>query len=297
MEEEFKSSWNQMFDKIQGWWDAIIINIPNIALALIAFITAFILAKQIRKWVNRLLRNKMSQPSMRDLVANLISIVIIALGFFLALSVLNLDKALNTILAGAGVAGLAVGLALQGALSNTFSGIYLSIKDILNLGDFVETNGYSGTIQEINLRYVKLLEADNNCVIIPNRLILENPFKNYGLTTQIRTTIECGVAYDSNLHEVEDLAIKTIKELFDPGNKEIEFYFREFGDSSINFMMRFWVDAKESMTLLKSKSLAIKALKDAFDEAGIEIPFPIRTLYMANQGIGSHSQESQKELL
>lgn len=280
MEEQFKNSWDAMISKLAGWFDALIVNLPNILLALFAFLASYFLAKRMSKWISKLLKTKLRQPSMRNLVSNITSIVILGLGLFLALSLLNLDKALSSLLAGAGVAGLAVGLALQGALSNTFSGIFLSVKEILNIGDFVETNGYAGVVDEINLRFVKLREPDNNYVVIPNKVIVENPFKNYGLTSQIRTTVECGVSYDSNLHEVEKIASRAIENLFDQGDKELEFYYREFGGSSINFIIRFWVDATENMTLLKSKSIAIKAIKDAFDEHGIEIPFPIRTLYI-----------------
>ena len=279
MEEQFKESWQNMVSKLTSWLDVIITNLPNLLLAIVVFLGAFWLSKKINQWLSRILHAQVNQPSLRNLISNMISIVIIGLGMLLALNLLNLDKALTSILAGAGVAGLAIGLALQGALSNTFSGIFLSVKEILNVGDFVETNGYIGVIDEINLRFVKLREPDNNYVVIPNKMIVENPFKNYGLTKLIRTTVECGVAYDSDLQQVQQIVQEAIESVFDQGNRKLEFYYQEFAGSSINFIVRFWVQATENMTLLQSKSLAIMAIKDAFDKQGIEIPFPIRTLH------------------
>ena len=148
----------------------------------------------------------------------------------------------------------------------------------MNIGDFIETNGYSGSVEEITLRYITLKESDNNLVIIPNKLVVENPFKNFGLTKQIRTSIECGVGYESDLREVRKIAIETISEAFPYRDKKIEFQYKEFGESSINFQMRFWVEAKKNLTLLEAKSEAIILLKEVFEKNGISIPYPIRTI-------------------
>ena len=228
MEEQLGKSVEKVSGKLTGWVDLLVVNLPNIVLALIIFIVAYYGSQKLSTLVKRMLRNKIKQHSIRGLIGNIISIVTICLGLFLALSVLNLDKALSSILAGAGVAGLAVGLALQGTIANTFSGIFLAVKDILNVNDFVETNGYRGTVQSINLRYVTLKESDNNLVVIPNNLVVDNPFKNFGLTTQIRTTIKCGVGYDSDLKQVQKLATDTIAAAFPQGEKEVEFHYLEF---------------------------------------------------------------------
>lgn len=278
MDEQLGSSLDSLSNKLSGWLDLFILNLPNIVLAGVIFGGAYYLSQKLSAVMMRILKNKIKQHSIRSLLGTITSTVVIAIGLFLALSVLNLDKALTSILAGAGVAGLAVGLALQGTIANTFSGIFLAIKDILNIGDFVETNGYRGTVQNINLRYVTLKESDNNLVIIPNNLVVENPFKNYGLTSMIRTTITCGIGYESDLRAVQKLAKETIASAFPQGNRQIEFQYLEFGDSSINFQMRFWVEATKVRTLLDAKSEAIILLKEVFDSNNINIPYPIRTV-------------------
>lgn len=280
-QNQMTSSWDKIMNKLAGWVDSIILNLPNLILAILIFTIAYWLSTYIKNWVNKLLRKAIKEASIRGLISNIASIVFIALGLVLALNVLNLNDVLTSILAGAGVAGLAVGLALQGTLANTFSGIFLAIRDVLSVGDWVETNGFSGVILEIDLRNTKLKEADNNIVVIPNQMILDNPFKNYGLTTKIRSTIKCGVAYGSDLESVQTIAKEAITELYPPqGGQEVEFHYLEFGGSSIDFQLRFWVNATKKLTALEAKSKAMIALKKAFDAHNIDIPFPIRTLYV-----------------
>jgi len=274
-----ESSWNKMLDRLSNWIDKAILNLPNLLLAIVIFMVALWLSKHLQSWSNKVLKKMVRQASMRSLISNVLSIIIIAIGLFVALGILNLDEVLKSLLAGAGVAGLAVGLALQGTLSNTFSGIFLAIKDVVNVGDWVETNGFAGRVIEIDLRNTKIKESDNNIVVIPNQLVLEKPFKNYGLTKRVRTSIECGVAYSSNLKQVREIAINTIKQIYPPiDNNKIEFHYLNFGDSSINFQIRFWVDAQTNLDTLEAKSEAIIALKEIFDEKGINIPFPIINL-------------------
>lgn len=279
MEDQLKSSWQNMLDRLADWLNIIITNLPNLVLAVMVFTVAYWLSQNLRHWLEKPMRKIVKQASVRALLVNIISIFIIAVGLFLALGILNLDKVLTSLLAGAGVAGLAVGLALQGTLSNTFSGVFLAVKDVLNVGDYVETNGYSGTVEEITLRSTKIKEADNNIVIIPNKIVLENPFKNYGLTRKIRVTLDCGVSYDSDLKYVKDLTIRTLQEHFSKGSQEkIEFHYLTFGGSSIDFRVRFWLKATSKLTEVEARSSAIMLIKEAYEKNNIDIPYPTRTL-------------------
>lgn len=283
MEEQLESSWSKLLDKLSGWIDSLVLNLPNFLIALLVFIFASWLSKNLQGLTNKYLKRVIKQPAIRGLVSNVVSILVIILGLILALSILNLDGTLKSLLAGAGVAGLAISLALQGTLANTFSGLFIAIKDEMNIGDWVETNGFSGKVVDIDLRNTKIKESDNNIVVMPNKLILDKPFKNYGLTKRIRTTITCGVGYESDLPNVKKIAIEAIQELY-PQNKgeQVEFYYTDFGNSSIDFLLRFWVDAQENLTSLKVKSEGITKIKEAFDKNDINIPFPIRTIINKN---------------
>lgn len=267
---------NNLLAKLNEWFDAVIINFPNIVLAAIVFLLSLYLSKRVSNKVSLLFAKRIKQGSIRSLISTAISSAIIIFGIVLALGILNLDQALNSLIAGAGVAGLAIGLAVQGSLSNAFSGISLSIKNDFNVGDFIESNGFGGTIESISLRDTKIRTVDNNLVIIPNNSISNHPYKNYSLTKDLRVVIETGVGYDSDLDQVELITRRVLSEAFPYKKDDIEFYYLSFGDSSIDFQVRFWINATEKNALTRARSKAISIIKKTFDKESIDIPYPIR---------------------
>ena len=279
-DERFINAWGKMIEKLEGWFSTLVVNLPNIVLAILVFVLVIMLSRLIRKWALRLLGRTKLRSAMQNLVAQIISVFVVLLGLLFVLGILNLDKTLNALLTGAGVAGLAVGLALQGALANTFAGIVISYIKLLKFGDWVKSNGYEGEVVDIDLSSVTIKQADNNLVYLPNKLVIENPIINYSTTAQSRVMLSCGVAYGSDLEFVRDLTVKTITQTFDAVTKqeEVIFLFTEFGDSAINFEVRFWIDSTSGLEIARAKSQAIIEIKKAFDANGITIPFPIRTL-------------------
>lgn len=270
--------------KLGEWTDSLILSLPNFILAVLVFILFVVAAKYIGKLLDKILRFKVRQDSIREITIKIAKVVVIAIGFFVALGLLNLNTILTSVLAGAGVVGLAIGLALQGTLNNTFSGIILSFLPELQIGDWIENNGYAGRVVEINLRSIVIKEADNNFVVIPNSQVVDAPFKNYSRTSRSRVMLDCGVGYSSNLEQVKELTIETIEKLFPPQkNEEVEFMYKEFGDSSINFVVRFWTNVTSNRDILMAKSQAIINIKKVYDQHDINIPFPIRTLEFNNK--------------
>lgn len=270
--------------KLGEWLDALILSLPNFILAIIVFLLFIFGAKYLGQVLRKILEYKVKSASIREITIKIVKVVVIAVGFVVALGLLNLDTILTSILAGAGIVALAIGLALQGTLNNTFSGIILSFLPEIRIGDWIENNGYAGRVMEINLRSIIIKEADNNLVVIPNSLVVDAAFKNYSRTTRSRVMLDCGVGYESNLEMVRDLTINTITKLFpQQENEEVEFMYKEFGDSSINFVVRFWTPVTSNREILLARSSAIIAMKKAYDEHGINIPFPIRTLEFNNK--------------
>lgn len=279
MSESFSEAWSKMIEKLGTWMDVLVLGLPNFLIALLVFVLTILISKHISSLTLRLLDRSKLQASMKNLISKFVSIVVILLGIFLILGILNLSKALNTILAGAGVVGLAVGLALQGALANTYSGIVLSYVKYIKFGDWIQSNGFEGEVVDIDLRSVTLKQPDNNMVYIPNKLVVENPIKNFSTTAQSRVILGCGVAYGTDLGFARQVVLDTVSATFDAVSKDdIIFIYTAFGDSSINFETRFWIDSTSSIEVAKAKSTAIMAIKEAFDREGINIPFPIRTL-------------------
>ena len=293
MTNELNTAYELLSGKLLGWLNAFIKNLPNLVIAIIVLIVFYFIAKYVSRLIGKLISRKVEQDSLVNIITKISSITIIAVGLFLALGVMNLSKTLETLIGAAGVSGLVIGLALQGTLSNTFAGIVLSFRKSIELGNWVETNGFSGEVVEISLKNFVVKEADNNMVLIPNKSILENPVKNYSLTTKMRIFLECGVGYESDLDEVEALTKQTVADTFDQINSpdEVEFYYTEYGGSSINYLCRFWIESENALEKMKAKSKAIIEIKKAYDKKDINIPFPIRTLQFDNKLSVKHNEE------
>ncbi|WP_034258914.1 mechanosensitive ion channel family protein [Aequorivita capsosiphonis] len=283
---------NSLWDKLDGWLDALILKLPNFAVAILVIVIFYFIAKGIKNLAFKVLFKKIDDQAIRQMMSKIVYAIIITIGFFIALMVLQLDKVLTSVLAGAGVVGLAIGLALQGTLSNTVSGLMLSFQPKVRIGDFIEANNKSGYVEEIDLRTVTVRQTDNDYVIIPNKIFVENPFTNYSWTKRTRVSVSCGVGYEDDLQKVEDLVIQILSENFEQKENEgVEFFFTEFGDSSINFVTRFWIECQKPKPKLEAQHQAIKLIKKNFDEAGINIPFPIRTMDFGKNKLQMSPQE------
>jgi len=271
----------EIITKLEDWLDAIVLKLPNFILALLIVIIFYYAAKTISNFILKLLKKKMDNISVRRIIKKITFAVIFLIGFFIALGVLELDKALTSILAGAGVVALALGLALQSTLNNVFSGVLLSFLPRIRVNDYIETANFKGFVEEISLRNFVLRQPDNHIVVMPNSIIIDEPFTNYSLTDRGRISVYCGVGYGSKLREVKNMVTKIIGDNFPQNDDEdVEFHWLEFGDSSINFMTRFYIDYTKPGQFFKAQSEAIMLIKEEFDKNNINIPFPIRTLQM-----------------
>ena len=287
----------KVLEKITGWWDSFILLLPNIAIAIIILIASIFTSRLLKRAFLKLITRFSDNVAVNKLLANIITVITFVAGSFIALSVMNLDKTVTSLLAGAGVVGLAIGLAFQDPILNVISGVMMSMRKPFNIGDMVETNGYAGVIQSISLRSTTIKKFTGEDVIIPNKMVIQNPLENYTLTKYRRVDIPCGVGYEDDLEKVQEVASKAIKDhiAYDT-SKPVEVFFSEFGDSSINFTLRFWLDMAEQKNYLLAKSDAIIAIKKAFDAEGINIPFPIRTLEIGNQEVESALKQNSQAL-
>lgn len=284
-----QNTMNIITDKLEDWWTLIIEHLPNLAIALGVLFISLFLSKFIYKMTLKLIHKRVQQESVTKLIARTTSLLVVLGGLFLSLSALNLGKSVTGLLTGAGISGIIIGLALQGTISNTIAGVVLSFRKNIRLGNWIETNSFSGEVVDISLNYLVLKESDNNMVIIPNKKVMEQPFKNYSLTSKMRVVVACGVGYESDLEQVEKVTRSVVSKFFNQQeiNEKEDFFFTEFGDSSINFISRFWIYGESGVDKLKAKGKFIIELKKAFDKHNINIPFPIRTLHVNDTSISS----------
>lgn len=277
--DSFGDAVNLVVDKLQDWLTRAVELLPNFLVALLIVVAFAFLARLVRKLMKKLLRRVTDSKAAVSMLASLTSIAVIAVGVFFALGILQLDKTVTSLLAGAGVIGLALAFAFQDLASNLVAGFYLSFKRPMRTGDLVETNDVLGTVQEVDLRSTKLRTGDGQIVHIPNKDIFENKFTNYTESRSRRVNVAVGVDYGSDLPKVEAVTREAVESLeMRDTSRDVDVFFTEFGGSSINLVARFWIGDTSQGSYAEALSAAMVAIQQAYAQSDIGIPFPTRTL-------------------
>lgn len=177
-----------------------------------------------------------------------------------------------------GAAGLAIGLALQGTLSNIAAGVMLLILRPFNVGDYIDVNGMGGTVKALTLFGTELATADNVYIFAPNSQVWGASIYNYSRNTQRRLDINFGISYNDDISK----AMKTVQKVLEKeerlvttSGKEPQVMMSNMGDFSLDLIARFWCKASDYWDL---KWDLTKAIKEALDKDGITIPFPTQTV-------------------
>lgn len=272
-----------LLDKLEGWFETFVLYLPNLLVAVLIVVAAVVLARLVRRVVAGLLRRATGRaPHAKNVVgllATLAYVAVLATGTFIALTVLSLDGFVTTLLAGAGIVGLALGFAFQDIASNFIAGVLMAVRTPFVVGDIIETNDHMGPVRTISLRETVLETFQGQTVILPNAEVYGSPIVNYSTRGSRRVDVSCGVGYGDDLAHAQRVAIEAVEGLESRlTDRPVQLYYTEFGDSSINFTLRFWVSFSAQIDFLEAQSEAIKAIKSAFDVGGVTIPFPIRTL-------------------
>jgi len=276
---DWQKTLSNLVDKLVGWAESVVLQLPNLVLALLIVILFWIASRLLARGLRHVLEKTPAPRQIRTLTVRLAAIVLFTTGLFVALSVLNLDKTVTSLLAGAGILGLALGFAFQDMAANFMAGVYFAFARPIHVGDIIETNSYFGTVERVDLRSLILRLPEGQIVLLPNKEVFEKPLVNYSSTGRRRVDLPVGVSYGDDLQKAKRLAMAAVEAL--PGRdkaRPVELFYTEFGDSSINFVVRFWIDFRKQADYLAALSDAIVSIKRAFDEADITIPFPIRTL-------------------
>lgn len=259
--------------------------LPNIAVAILFGAIFYILARLGKYAVRKIDKHTAGDSALVRLLANAVYAAILALGLFVILSVVQLDKAVTSLLAGAGIIGLALGFAFQDTAANLLAGIILAIRKPIKIGDIIESNDHTGIVKALNLRSTIIRNFQGEAVYIPNKSVLYNPIVNFSRYPARRLDLTVGVSYGEDLSKVKKVALEAVKDIEHlDKNKKTHVWFKSFGDSSINFTLAIWMDAVKQPMFNTFRSDVIMALKTAFDQNDIMIPFPIRTLDFGIKG-------------
>lgn len=221
---------------------------------------------------------KKMRASSRSLLTKTATIVIYAVAFILTLNIIGIDLTALTIFSGA--LGIGLGFGLQKITSNFISGIIMLFERSIEQGDVVELeSGVYGRIRSVNARYTLVETYDGKEIMIPNEEFIVDRVVNWTYSnSKGRISMVIGVAYDSDIHLVRKIILDSIAKLDNVSKEEEpECHLTEFADSSVNFLVRFWID-DFSMGRRKAQSDVMFDIWDAFKEHNIEIPFPQRDL-------------------
>ena len=288
-------TWGLLARKLTGWGRAFILALPNFLLAVLTVVAFWLIAKGVRNVVTRLLRRVSHSEQVTYLLSQMVYIAVLTAGTFIALGILGLQKTVASLLAGAGIVGLALGFAFQDIASNLMAGVYLSVRRPFRRGHLIKAQDYLGTVVEVNLRWTELLTQQGQLVLIPNKQVFENPIMNYSIRGTRRVDLSLGVSYGDDLEKAKRVAIEAVSSV--PArqpDREVELFYEEFGESSVDFTLRFWIPFETQKDYLAARSDAIVRIKKAFDANGITIPFPIRTLDFAAKGGGTLDEVLQQ---
>ncbi len=267
-------------NKMGHWFDASVALLPNIAVAFILLVLFFVTSSLVGRAASRAFSRAFDSNAVANLAAACLKVLIVTVGIFVALDLIGLQKAVISLLAGAGIIGLAIGFAFQDLAENLLAGILLGIRKPCEPGDLISTNNQFGTVQRLNLRNTIIKNFSGQIIYVPNKEVFTSVLENFTKSGERRIDIGVGVSYNEDLDRVETTLRDAINSLdFRKKDTDVYVYALEFGDSSINFSVRYWMDyPHESVDYFAAIDAGIKAIKKAFDEADILIPFPIRTL-------------------
>ena len=277
---EVKAELSKFGEWVEGLLPRVLDFIIEVALAFVFIV----IGMKLIGWVRKILRKSLEKNHAdTGLVQFLDSLVKYGLYILLALTILQRFGVQTTsIVAAIGSVGVAIGLALQGSLSNFAGGVIILLIKPFKVGDYVIQGSLEGTVSEIQLFYTTLTTPDNRKIIIPNGQLADNSLINATAADTRRLDIKVGISYSSDVKLAKDLLLKlgendsdTLKEEGKAPMAAVD----ELADSSVNMLLRVWTPTDKYWDV---KFRLTEAVKFAFDEAGIEIPFNQLDVHLIN---------------
>jgi small conductance mechanosensitive channel len=234
------------------------------------------IAKMLTNVVRRMLHRTDMEDTLEKFLCNLLNAVMLTVVVIAAISQLGVQT--TSLLAILGAAGLAVGLALQGSLSNFAAGVLIVAFRPYKVGDFIEGGGVAGTVEEVQIFTTVLKSPDNKKIIIPNSQIMNTEITNYSANETRRVDLVIGCGYDDDLDKVRQI----LHEIISADDRVLEdpapmIAVSELGDSSVNFVVRPWVKSADFWGVHCDLT---EQVKKRFDQEGISIPYPQRDVHV-----------------
>jgi len=270
----------QLVNKLEGWAILIVKMLPNLVVAVIVLVIIVKLSRPLAKLVARAVLRVSGYRHIARLMATMTRLAVLTVGIILALDVLNLDRAVASMLAGVGILGIAFGFASQDIAANFMSGILLHFVHPFRIDDLIRSGEFLGYVEAIDMRSTKIRNQQGQRITIPNKIILGTPLVNFTITGIRRVDLAIAIDCMDDLQQVEDLTVKAVESLQPPlrdPERAVEFFYEKFDGTNMNFSLRFWTQPEQT-TYLKAASEAIKAISQTFKDHKIGMPSSTITL-------------------
>jgi len=264
----------KLFTKLQIWFESVIANIPNIILAIVVLLFFHLAVKLFKKKGEKALLRVSDNVNVIKLIIQFISFFLIVLGVFVALGILHLDKTVTSLLAGVGILGLAFSFAFQHTAANILSGILISFKSNVKVGDLIKTNDHFGNVLEVGLRATKIINVHGQHVAIPNRLVLDNPILEFSQTNFRRIDIVGKMNISEDLTGLKKTIENEMASLdFIYPDKMPNMVYNDLDFEKVNFTLRVWMNfTTNDGVFVNARSQCIERLGEIFKENKIAIP-------------------------
>jgi len=257
-------------------WNMAVSFAPKLVTALLILLIGWKIAKWIGKLVGKALDIRHIDATLKPFLCTLITAVIKVAVVLSALSTLGIQS--TSFIAVLGAVGLAIGMSLKGTLSNFAGGILILIQRPIQVGEFIEAGGHSGTVSEVNIFNTVLTTPDNKVITIPNNSIATGSLVNYSRNNTRRVDLTFGIGYEEDIDKARTTINKLIEShpliLKDP---EPTIFVAALADSSVNLGVRVWTETPNYWTVANDLT---EQTKKSFDAEGISIPFPQMHLHM-----------------
>lgn len=271
---------------LQEWWVEIALaeKAPQVLIALLILLLGTYIARLIKGLVERGLAHRRADAELSLLLGRIVQWSLVGAVVLFAADQIGLD--ITAFLTGLGILGFTVGFALQDVSKNFVAGILILIQQPFDLGDTIEVGSFQGDVLNINLRDTEIRTLEGLRVLIPNGDVFTSPIVNYSKTDRRRVELKTGVAYDSDLNKVRQVAVDAIKSIDGVlSEPEIDFRFDNFGSSAVEFTIFYWHD-EGRIGYGQAVDKGVEHLKEAFDEAGIVMPGREQTIFVRNLDSG-----------
>ncbi len=268
-----------LIDRVNEMVAGFVRILPQLGIALVVVVITWAIAKAARRLLDRVLRRADLRQTLINLFETVLGVMVWTIGLLISATIVFPGVTPANLLALLGLGSVAIGFAFKDIFENFLAGILIMLRKKVNIGDVIECEAVEGRVEQITLRDTYLRHLSNELVLVPNAYLFKNPLKILTDEKLRRHEVEVGVAYDVDLDKAAAIITDAVSgiDIVDT-ERPVEVFAKEFGDNSINFLVRWWAGATP-VQAHASRDKVVRAIKHALDDAGMEIPFPQRTLW------------------